>query len=278
MMITMYQAELHSKLPRYLHRSEDILTSYVFSFFKYSNRKVFLFNYLKSLGINVSEQESRNAEFQFWPIYNDHTEPDLVLIVGDFYILIEAKYTSSFGQANLGTQSQLVREYFGGVKEAQKLDKQFILVTITAHPFFDPVIFLGTPNWLIPKINWTNWQAVTIFLQRILEENPKIAIEQIAFAEDLKSLLIHKRLRNYIGKAAFQLKTNLNRLPQGEWFFDITTAKYRGVFEGFSKIVSIKFIQETDKCFYHTGNMGCFFDLKLADEIESNHTQLFFRR
>ena len=130
---TMYQAELRGKLPHYLYKSEDILTSYVFSFFKYANRKIFLFNYLKSLGINVKEREAHNAEFQFWPCYDDLTEPDLVLIVGDFYILIEAKYTSSFGQANQKTQSQLVREYNGGMVEAEKLDKKFILLTITAH-------------------------------------------------------------------------------------------------------------------------------------------------
>jgi hypothetical protein len=153
----MYQAELRGKLPNYLHKSEDLLTSNVFSFFKYSNRRVFLYNFLKKLGINISEYDAQNAVFDFWPTYDDQTEPDLVLIVGDYYILIEAKYTSSFGKERGDIQQQLIREYQGGKGEAEKLDKTFILLAITADPFYHPVIFQDTPDWLVYKVLWTNW-------------------------------------------------------------------------------------------------------------------------
>ncbi len=46
----MYLAELHGKLSSNVERKEDILTSNVFSFFKYSNRKVYLKELMKLLG------------------------------------------------------------------------------------------------------------------------------------------------------------------------------------------------------------------------------------
>ncbi len=87
----MYQAELRGKLASSFLRMEDVLTSDVFSFFKYSNREIFLKDYLRLLDLNVSVQEAYDAEFLFWPRYEDNTEPDLVIIVGDYYLLIEAK-------------------------------------------------------------------------------------------------------------------------------------------------------------------------------------------
>ena len=86
----MYLAELHGKLSSRLERMEDILTSNVFSFFKYSTRDIFLKGYLNTMGFDISEQEANRAEFIFWPRYEENTEPDLVIIVGDYYLLIEA--------------------------------------------------------------------------------------------------------------------------------------------------------------------------------------------
>jgi len=45
----MYLAELHGKLSQRIERMEDILTSNVFSFFKYSTREIFLKGYLNEL-------------------------------------------------------------------------------------------------------------------------------------------------------------------------------------------------------------------------------------
>ena len=46
----------------------------------------------------------------FWPILSKNTEPDLVIIVGDWYLLIEAKFNSDFGEETLTRASQLDRE------------------------------------------------------------------------------------------------------------------------------------------------------------------------
>ena len=89
-------AELHGKLSSKLQDMEDILTSNVFSFFKYTNRTIFLNGFLKKLGFVFAETELQTAEFRFWPSLDDHTEPDLVLLIGKKYIMVEAKYFASF--------------------------------------------------------------------------------------------------------------------------------------------------------------------------------------
>ena len=94
----MYLAEFRGKLSSRVERMEDVLTSNVFSFFKYSNRDIFLKNYLNKLGFNISNQEAEGAEFRFWPVFEDGTEPDLVIMVGNYYLLIEAKYFSEFSK------------------------------------------------------------------------------------------------------------------------------------------------------------------------------------
>ncbi len=66
----MYLAELHGKLSSRVERMEDILTSNVFSFFKYSSRDIFLKGYLNKLGFQVSAKEAEEAEFKFWPVFD----------------------------------------------------------------------------------------------------------------------------------------------------------------------------------------------------------------
>ena len=132
----MYLAELHGKLSSRVERMEDILTSNVFSFFKYSKRDIFLKGYLNTLGFNVSEKEANEAEFLFWPRYEENTEPDLVIIVGKYYFLIEAKYFSDFGGETEKTKSQLLREIEAGQLDANNYRKKFIFIAITADYFF----------------------------------------------------------------------------------------------------------------------------------------------
>jgi len=78
----MYLAELHGKLSSNAERKEDILTSNVFSFFKYADRKVYLKQLITLLGIEANDNDLETADFVFWPNYDDHTQPDLVTVVG----------------------------------------------------------------------------------------------------------------------------------------------------------------------------------------------------
>ena len=158
----MYLAELHGKLSKSVEHQEDILTSNVFSFFKYSRREFFLKNYLKGLlGIQFTVDELKNAEFIFWSTYNDNTEPDLIIIVGKYYLLFEAKYHSDFGKESQTKKNQISREIEGGCLEARRLNKKFIYVAITADSIYRKEKF--PPSLLnIPEIFiWTNWQAIS---------------------------------------------------------------------------------------------------------------------
>ena len=85
----MYVAELHGKLSPKMERMEDVLTSNVFSFFKYADRSVFLKRYLNYLGVGITQSEALSAIFNFWPRYEDNTEPDVIIRTQNHYILID---------------------------------------------------------------------------------------------------------------------------------------------------------------------------------------------
>lgn len=211
----MYIAELKGKLSS----REDILTSNVFSFFKYSKRKQYLKPFLNELGFNITEKEANEAEFIFWPTYDDGTEPDIVLIFGSYYILFEAKLSSDFGK------KQLVREANGGKLEAKRIYKQFYLIALTAD-YSEPKEKF---NYIRKEVNfiWINWHRIAVFLEKRLQEN--IADRQ--FAEDLYALLIKKNLRIFDGY--FDL-FHKNKIVECKFaFFDFISAKYRGSFIGF---------------------------------------------
>jgi len=132
----MYLAELRGKLSFRIERMEDVLTSNVFSFFKYSSRDIFLKKYLNKLGFNVSNREAEEAEFRFWPVFEDGTEPDLVITVGNYYLLIEAKYFSEFSAGAKKDENQLLREIRNGKLDAKNYNKEFYLIAITADYYY----------------------------------------------------------------------------------------------------------------------------------------------
>jgi len=233
----MYLAELHGKVSPKLERMEDVLTSNVFSFFKYSAREVFLKGYLEMLGFDVSEQEAAEAEFLFWPRFDDNTEPDLVIKVGKYYLLFEAKYFSGFDEGTAVTDAQLLREIRGGQLEANDSDYEFNLIAITADAYYKEEKFEVIPQGVRPKFKWTNWQAVTLLIEGILETNENLRGEAIAFADDLSSLLDKKNLRGFHGWGdPFVVNASLTSRPSV--FFEARTARFRGDFLGFPQSLS----------------------------------------
>ena len=164
----MYLAELHGKLSSKVERKEDILTSNVFSFFKYSSRDIFLKGYLKELGLgDLEDKDVKEAEFLFWPKYDDRTEPDLVIIVGKYYLLFEAKYHSWFGEETETREKQLEREIKGGKLEAKNYQKEFILFAITADYYENEKIKLILRRYK-GLMKWTNWQLVSRVIKKHL--------------------------------------------------------------------------------------------------------------
>lgn len=257
-------AELKGKLPSKLESSEDILTSNVFSFFKYSNRAIYLRKLLSQIGINVTEDDLEKAEFQFWPCYFDGTEPDVVIIVGKYYILVEAKYRSGFGVESSDTEAQLKREMNGGLRVSNEMGKELILVAITADSTFKKW-GKGVQSDVInsPCFKWLNWQTVAKVLVELLEKQCE-PIDNQSFASDLLELLDKKKLRGFQSFERLQYEhSSMSRI-----FFSYETAIFRGKFIGF-KALSNKYSEyiPSGPCAFY--NKLYFSWLKKASPVNS---------
>lgn len=228
----MYIAELKGKLPSNTRNSEDILTSNVFSFLKYSKRTVFLKSFMDKLNINVGDEDLNEAEFSFWPTFEDGTEPDLVLIIGKYYILFEAKYYSGFGKETIPTEKQLIREAREGLKEADNLGKEFIFVAITADYYYKPGKFEDIEEYKA-YFKWINWYTVSEILLKLNEDNNNLPNK--LFASDLLKLLEVKKLRsfrsfnNLVFSKIDKVRDNIFLIPE--------TTTHRGKFLGFQSIL-----------------------------------------
>ncbi len=230
----MYLAELHGKLSRNVERKEDILTSNVFSFFKYSRRDVFLKKYLeKLLGLQFPIEDLKSAEFVFWPTYDDSTEPDLVILIGSYYLLFEAKYYSDFGKESSTKKDQITREIEGGYLEATRLSKQFFYIAITADSVYREEKIPHSVQDMPGKFVWTNWQRVSSLIEQLLSESHGLEHHELCHAEDLYRLLDKKNLRSFNG---FNLKEQFAHYDQ--IFFNVESSKYRGDFIGFQDSLS----------------------------------------
>lgn len=280
----MYLAELHGKLSskfnkenylsQSIERMEDILTSNVFSFFKYSNRNFFLKNYLDELGFKVSVKDAEEAEFRFWPHYEDNTEPDLVIIVGRYYLLIEAKYFSIFGKKTETTAEQLIREIKGGQLEAFSYGKEFYLIAITADYYYKKDKFKVIPQKFHLHFKWTNWQLVSSFLDNILNSNPNIKGSERDFCLDLYNLLDKKHLRS------FQSITYNGPLLKdyNSIFFDAKTAKLRGDFIGFVESLSLtKGLKSAGKTVFFSSSKKIFKSLSKLEKLKQVKSPIFFK-
>jgi len=270
----MYLAELRGKLSSRVERMEDVLTSNVFSFFKYSSRDIFLKNYLDELDFKVSVKEAEEAEFKFWPVFEDGTEPDLVIIVGKYYLLIEAKYFSGFGEKTETTDDQLKREIKGGQLEAFSYGKEFCLIAITADYYYKKDKFEVIPQKFRPHFKWTNWQLVSSFLDNILSSNPNIKGPERDFCLDLYNLLDKKHLRS------FQSITYNGSLLKdySSIFFNAKTAKLRGDFIGFVESLSLaKELKPIGKTVFFSSTKRIFKSLSKLEKLKKVKSPIFFK-
>jgi len=273
----MYLAELHGKLSSSIERMEDILTSNVFSFFKYSSREIFLKGYLNKLGFSISNQEAIEAEFKFWPRFEENTEPDLVIIVGDYYLLIEAKYFSGFAEGTKKTKAQLLREIDGGKLDAKNYGKDFKLIAITADHYCKKDKFKVITSDFSPYFKWTNWQSVSSFLDNTLETNENIKKQELDFALDLYNLLDKKNLRDF---QSFDTLYNVSTFPKScaSIFFEAKTAKFRGDFIGFTDSLSPdKKITALSKTIFLRGQKKIFAPLFQLRKLKHTETAIFYK-
>lgn len=264
----MYIAELHGKLSRDHENREDLLTSNVFSFLKYAPRDIFLFEYINLLGIPVTKEDTHSAKFLFWTTYNDLTEPDVVIIIGDYYLLFEAKLYSGFGEETKNTSAQIVRELKGGLAESKNIGKEFRMIAITADHFQRPEIFQDIQNELQQYLLWTNWQRFAFLLSSILESRTDLSMETRLFGSDLYSLLDKKHLRKYEGLNALSLKNYRFKFVTSI-YFSKETAKYRGDFIGFSTTFPKKAgIRAADEILYYDSNRPFYSYLQYTQRMK----------
>lgn len=227
----MILSELHGKVSSRLADSEDFLTSNVFSFFKYSDR-IYLKDYLEILEIKISIDDAKEAQFDFWPTYEDGTEPDLILICGNYYILFEAKYKSDFSAKTKTIESQIDREIKMGKLEAKKLKKYFVYVALTAEYYEDINKYKPYKDKSFQFV-WTNWHKITYYLNLILENQTDE--RKNGFAADLYDLLVKKALRSFIGISYI----NSKKIEGADdiVFYNVFTSKYKGEFTGFECVL-----------------------------------------
>ena len=186
----MLQAELHGKLPSDATRSEDVLTSNVFGIMNNCDRSLFLKPWLELIGLIIDPVYVEQADFSFWPSFEDGTEPDVVIDMPGYFIVIEAKYLSNLGD----DETQLSREIIQGLKEAK--DKQFNLVCITSD-FDYPQILIKQKNKYSINIFWTSWQKLYIFLRGTLQKEQDNSTKR--WLSDLKELLENKGFMGFEG-------------------------------------------------------------------------------
>jgi len=203
------------------------LTSNVFSFFKYSDRQLFR-DYLSKLGLNVTLNESINAEFIFWPSYYDGTEPDLIIVCGKYYLLFEAKLYSDFSPKKATIDSQIEREISMGKMSAENLNKKFVYIALTAEYYKNKKKYLKYENKEFLFI-WTNWQFISSFIDDRLESTDMKQNRE--FAYDLYLLLVKKRLRSFEGIRNIKIQNEIEL--NDTIFYNVNTSKFKGEFSGF---------------------------------------------
>jgi len=233
-------AELNGKISSKLDDKEDILTSNVFSFFKYSDREL-LKDYLSKLGLDVTLDESKNADFSFWPSYDDGTEPDLVVVCGKYYLLFEAKLYSDFSPKTEILEHQIDREIKMGKMSARNIDKEFVYIALTSEYYKDKKKYKKYEHKDFRFI-WTNWQFIANFINLKLENEDLKQNNEFAF--DLFSLLVKKRLRSFVGIRNINFHKGI--VLKESVFYNLKTSKFKGEFTGF--IENLKDFNTILKC------------------------------
>lgn len=195
----MYPVELRGKLASSLLDDEDLLTGQVFSLFYYGDRQRFLSPWLRSCGLAVTDTDAAQAQFEFWPQFADGTEPDLMIDVGAYLLVIEAKLRSDFGLDRQNDEhNQLRREIHYGRKEAEARHRTFFLLTVTAEPYprsprYDDIPAAERGNWI-----HRSWQSIADWLEQLPQPR------QTAMSRDLLALLWRRNLRSFRGFGALQ--------------------------------------------------------------------------
>ena len=188
----MYQAELCGKLSSKKEYSEDVLTSNIFSLFKYDDRRKYLKDFLSVLNLQPSDSELNNAEFLFWHNYDNKTQPDVIMLVGNKYLLFEAKYFS------LESNEQMKREIESGITEAKSMKMEFYYVAINKDYSFNQSKFEYATKTLNDKFCWFNWQCVNSIIVKYINDGQASLMATDLYELLLRRWYVHLKILNSI--------------------------------------------------------------------------------
>jgi len=188
------------------------------------------------------------------------------------------KYFSDFYEGNDKIKHQLLREIESGELEAKNYRREFKLLAITADYYFKESKFKVVPTNTKPHLNWTNWQAVSRLLSRVLESDVEISKNERYFAQDLYNLLDKKKLRGFQGFRGVPAMAGRLR-EYSSVFFDSAKAKFRGDFIGF--VASLHFENKILPCaetIFFSRRKRLFNELLKLNRLNPVENTVFFGR
>lgn len=186
-------------------RLEDTLTDAVMSAFRYLPRSA-----LQSLiqtafpACESSLADAESAQIELWPRFATGTEPDVLVTIGGWLLVIEAKYRSGFGWKPGDDKHQLEREWLDALAyaKARRL-RGPLLVAVTDHPappddvtvVRERVAATCLEELDLPAedcIRWLPWQAVA----DVLEQHPAHRIGERELVDDVLNLMAARGVRH----------------------------------------------------------------------------------
>lgn len=234
----MLLAQLHRKVPSEFERMEDVLTSSVFGLFRYLPDQLAVKLLAKFATIPLLQGP---LQLELWPrhptpagfgslttiakeeepVSRGDTEPDVVITTKDWLVLVETKYCSHLDE----TYDQLGREFAIGYQLAQKENRRFKMLVITAH-IRQPTpanldLETGIKKALVTasaglgdmaakmsetvhdSLRWTNWQRVYSILWSIghnldCPKNAQRLLEDVCMLLELRGLKPYNSLPTHI--------------------------------------------------------------------------------
>ena len=152
------------------------------------------------------------------------------------------------------------------------------MIAITADYYYKKEKFQIIPPDFIPHFKWTNWQAVSFFIQSVLEDTPRIRERERGFALDLYHLLDKKNLRGFHGFGIiYDWARNIKVYPSV--FFEPRTAKFRGDFIGFTEALPMvgKVKPVAGQIFMYR-KKEIYASLRSMAKLEYSRSEIFYRR
>lgn len=190
-------AQLRGKLSTDIWlESEDLLTSAVFGTLKNleSAFTTELLSMTQPLEGSAPPTLRPPLTWYFWPWW-DTCEPDIVIEDERNLCVIEAKLYSEFGE-DMGTGTQLRREWRDGLRRSREAGKELWLVTITNHGSIPEEAIqrqLARTSADLSRVCWLSWLEIGRFLRGLNSELVR------AWRNDLLELLSRMGLAPFDG-------------------------------------------------------------------------------